>query len=349
MLERQRMDVTITTLTPLWTGGVETGKVDRLHETGILGSMRWWIESLVRGMGGNACDPTGQQCLYDTTKPDDGICDVCRLFGATGWRKCFRLEIEDHTSPDNGVQPQIQAQRQYNKNGRNQTPTWYSPQNVNDKPRSGALTLRIQSLHPDFKPEIIGSLIQFLADWAAIGARPQMGFGVIELAHDRLDTQPLYDWLLTTVVSKSYPQLPSLRNIFLARIQIPNATDENTFNLKYDLRRLFDTKPSDKDLRHFIMGTVQGNRMASKIKISRPYGNSQLRVWGWIPEQATQYRNSWSRDTVAQAIHDHLRTNHTLQVWREFNSSRDSVAPNSGDAAVFLRGLLGLEETGDAA
>ncbi len=46
----------LKTLTPLWTGGVE-GKVDRIHETGLLGSMRWWYEVLVRGLGGEVCDP----------------------------------------------------------------------------------------------------------------------------------------------------------------------------------------------------------------------------------------------------------------------------------------------------
>jgi CRISPR-associated protein Cmr1 len=353
------MDVPITTLTPLWTGGVETGKVDRLHETGILGSMRWWMEALVRGMGGEVSDPTqNERSGFDKKKYDEskaseeaarlreaGLCDVSQIFGATGWRKRFRLEIEDYTKPDSAVQPQIRAQRPYNKNGRNQNPTWYFPQNANEKPRSGALTLRIQSLHPDFKPEVIGGLLQFLADWTAIGARPQMGFGVIELVNGRLDTQPLYDWLLTTAGSKSYPQLPSLRNIFLARIHLPGAQEQATFNLKYDLRRLF---AADQPLRHFIMGTVRDGRIASKIKVSRPFGDGLLRVWGWIPEEATQYRDGWSGKTVAQAIHDHLQTNYALQVWREFNSLRDSVAPNSGDAAVFLRGLLGLEEADDA-
>lgn len=340
------MDIQLTTLTPIWTGGVETGKVDRLHETGFLGSMRWWMEALVRGIGGNACDPAGQQCLYDTTKPDDGICAVCRVFGATGWRRRFRIEIEDHTTPDNAVQSQIQAQRTYNKNGHDQTPTWYFPQRGDDKPRSGVLTLRIQSLHPDFKAEIIGGLIQFLADWAAIGARPQMGFGVIELANGKLDTRSLYDWLLTTAGSKTCPQLPSLRNVFLARIHLPGAEEQDTFNLKYDLRQLF---ANDQNLRHFIMGTVQNERMASKIKISRPYGDRLIRAWGWLPEEAKAYRNGWSRDKVAQDIHDHLQTNYTLQVWREFNSPRDSVVPNSSDAAAFLRSLLRLEEAGDAA
>jgi CRISPR-associated protein Cmr1 len=341
------MDVPIETLTPLWTGGVETGRVDRLHETGILGSMRWWMEALVRGMGGKACDPTGQQCLYDATEPDNGICDVCRVFGATGWRRRFRLDVEDNTNPDNGVKSQLQAQRSYQYSKENtRTPTWYFPQNVNDKPRSGALTLRIQSLHPDFKPEVIGGLIQFMADWAAIGARPQMGFGVITLTNGRLDARPLYDWLLATAGSKSYPQFPSLCNIFLARIHLPGAQEQATFNLKYDLRRLFAT---DQPLRHFIMGTVKDGRMASKIKVSRPYGDGLLRVWGWIPEKATQYDLGWSRDKIAQAIHDHLQSNYTLRVWREFNSPRDTVAPHSGDAKMFLRSLLGLEEADDAA
>jgi len=35
------MELTIETLTPLWTGGVD-GRADRIHETGILGSLRWW-------------------------------------------------------------------------------------------------------------------------------------------------------------------------------------------------------------------------------------------------------------------------------------------------------------------
>ncbi|MCD6141803.1 type III-B CRISPR module RAMP protein Cmr1, partial [Candidatus Bipolaricaulota bacterium] len=45
------MKVKIRTLTPLWTGGAD-GKVDRVHETGILGSLRWWYEAIVRGLGG---------------------------------------------------------------------------------------------------------------------------------------------------------------------------------------------------------------------------------------------------------------------------------------------------------
>ena len=90
------MKITIRTLTPLWTGGVDR-TTDRLHETGIIGSLRWWYEALVRGLGGYACDPTSnkpdERCQFDTKayerthQIEDGlanVCPVCRLFGCTG-------------------------------------------------------------------------------------------------------------------------------------------------------------------------------------------------------------------------------------------------------------------------
>lgn len=335
------MRLEIRTLTPLWTGGIEAGKVDRIHETGVLGSLRWWYETIVRGLGGEACDPAIPSCIYDPDKPDNGLCDVCRVFGATGWRRRFRLTILDQTQPDTSSPKQISADRPINPKT-NRKPTWWFP----DYPRSGNLTLQIQSLAQDFPPEVTAGLIQFIADWTALGARAQMGFGVIELANGRFDTQPLYDRLIASVGSNTYPQLPSLQNIFLAHIQVENVNDRETFNLKYDLRQLF---AGDKQLRHFIMGTVKGGRMAAKVKMSRPYGDGLMRVWGWIPEQADAYQGSWNRDAVVAAIYQHLDTNYTLPVWREMNSTRDTATPNNGDAKVFLQSLLGLEEEDDAA
>lgn len=89
--------------TDIWTGDA-AGKPDRLIPTGIMGSLRWWFEVLVRGLGGQACDPTS-----DVRCPDkDGRhCVVCELFGCTGWARKFRLMILD----DNGqvIQNQIKA------------------------------------------------------------------------------------------------------------------------------------------------------------------------------------------------------------------------------------------------
>jgi CRISPR-associated protein Cmr1 len=99
------MKITLKTLTPLWTGGVDQ-TCDRLHETGLIGSLRWWYEALVRGLGGYACDPTEHSCTFDEekyrkSKADDerqrlrdaGVCDACQLFGCTGWARKFRLRV----------------------------------------------------------------------------------------------------------------------------------------------------------------------------------------------------------------------------------------------------------------
>jgi CRISPR-associated protein Cmr1 len=96
------------------------------------------------------------------------------------------------------------------------------------------------------------------------------------------------------------------------------------------------------------MGTVKEGRIASKVKISRPYGDSLMRVWGWIPEEpASIYTGSWSKNTVVDAIYQHLKTNYSLPVWREMNSTRDTIAPSINNAQAFLRSLLGLKEGGD--
>lgn len=357
------MELRIKTLTPLWTGGVETGKVDRIHETGILGSLRWWYEVIVRGLGGEACDPSQGRCRFDTDKyakssatnkaqrlRDAGLCDVCQVFGATGWRRLFRSTIVDNTRPDSSIRSRATANRSYTDNrGKTHTPTWYFPDNESDKPRSGNVTLQIQTLVSDFSPEVIAGLIQFIADWGAIGAKAQMGFGVIKLENGRFDTQPLYDWLAPVAGNHTYTELPSLRDIFLARISPKNNeqfSEQDTFNLKYDLRRLF---ASDERLRHFIMGTVKGQRIAAKVKMSRPYNSGQeMRVWGWIPEKADVYSTSWDRNAVVAAIHGHLSSNYTLQVWREMNSPGDTATPNNSAAQAFLRDLLAIEEEDDA-
>jgi len=109
------MEIRLRTLTPLWTGGVEQ-TTDRLHETGIIGSLRWWYEALVRGLGGYACDPTSDdpnaRCSFDAKAYEKAkaggrtrseaiseglrtVCPVCYLFGATGWARLFQLRGVD--------------------------------------------------------------------------------------------------------------------------------------------------------------------------------------------------------------------------------------------------------------
>jgi CRISPR-associated protein Cmr1 len=86
-----RLLIQLRTLTPLWTGGVDQ-TCDRLHETGLIGSLRWWYEALVRGLGGYACDPTDEDRCPDN---DGKHCAACELFGCTGWARKFRLRVLD--------------------------------------------------------------------------------------------------------------------------------------------------------------------------------------------------------------------------------------------------------------
>jgi len=75
----------------------------------------------VRGLGGSACDPSEHTCSFDLKKyreskatdesqrlRDAGLCDVCQVFGATGWRRRFGVEVhtvEGEIDPTEGMFP----------------------------------------------------------------------------------------------------------------------------------------------------------------------------------------------------------------------------------------------------
>lgn len=77
-------------LTDIWTGDAN-GKASRVIPTGLLGSIRWWFEVLVRGLGGSPCDPSSKQ----KTCSAERHCVVCELFGCTGWARKFRFDVRD--------------------------------------------------------------------------------------------------------------------------------------------------------------------------------------------------------------------------------------------------------------
>jgi CRISPR-associated protein Cmr1 len=331
------LEIKLTTLTPIWTGGAD-GKADRLHATGIIGSLRWWYEVMVRGSGGNACDPSKHTCLYDPEKPPDyGLCDVCRVFGATGWARRFRLVINDEASLRSASpwERRITASRSYkDRSGKEKIPTWF----FDNPPLNGNASVKIIATDRQFQAEIIGGLVQFLSNWASIGARPQMGFGIVNPISQQ-DTQYLFTDLQSIAGLRTYRDLPSLQNMFFTSISADRFPTNESFNLKYDIRRLF---AANSDLRHFVMGTVQKERQGAKVMMSRPYenkiiGKSTLRIWGWIPEEVTKFGTP--RDQVIKQIHDHLRAHYTVDYWREFDSGRDTEQQYT-NPQKFLKSLL---------
>lgn len=95
-------------LTDIWTGDANTAQskeANRLIPTGLLGSVRWWFEVLVRGLGGSACDPSRPELRCPDRQ--GRRCVVCELFGCTGWARKFRFDVRD---ANGGVrQAQIEA------------------------------------------------------------------------------------------------------------------------------------------------------------------------------------------------------------------------------------------------
>lgn len=176
------MNVKIRTLTPLWTGGID-GTMDRLHETGILGSLRWWYEAIVRGLGGWACDPSKHECNFDAEKyrqsrdaeerqrlRDAGLCDVCQVFGATGRRRRFRLEIAQDDTEAIWTPPD----RMLNIRPPDRNRGWFLPPG-----QMGTLTLRLDG--DERTLSLLAVLFLFLEQWGSIGAKPQLGYGVFEI------------------------------------------------------------------------------------------------------------------------------------------------------------------------
>lgn len=338
------------TLTPLWTGGADRG-IDRVHETGLLGSMRWWFEALLRGAGARACDPTAHTCLYKP-ETDSGICEACRVFGTTGWRRRFRLTvIDDEQLRDQPVGDIVSSRGA----------KWFfdgsqgvanNPALKTDKPKVGPFTLRLDDLDSragadHFDLQVIAGLLQFMADWAGIGARNQMGFGRFRILGERQDTRPLYDYLVARHDTENDLPLPSLKDFFFAVAHSRTNDKREAFDLKADLRALFITPGNpqrDRAMRHYIMGiAAKDEDMAAKVKMSWPI-DRELRVWGWLPSMPDRYRPNWSREAVGDAIRDELRANWQLSQWHEVDTPRNTHLDEHAGMRELLRYLLRLED-----
>lgn len=112
-----KTELKFKTLTPIWTGDADR-KCTTIKDTSIIGSMRWWYEAIVRGMGGYACDPSNGVCEFNTKGYEkavkDGksveeaieiglknVCPACRLFGCTGWKRRFKIVVNDFGGTSN--------------------------------------------------------------------------------------------------------------------------------------------------------------------------------------------------------------------------------------------------------
>lgn len=216
------LTIELKTLTPLWTGGVETGKMDRIHEAGILGSLRWWYEAIVRGLGGEVCIPTSEGTTADRCpRRDDSYCDVCQLFGATGHARRFRLRLEDGKPLFVGDETQIplpsgrvhsfqrQGQTQYRAGG------WY----LQGQAQTGdSLELHLTPLGAS-SVDLLLVPLALISRHASLGAKVSNGYGVVSLTRTgnpiTVDTA-LLDRLPSG--GRASGGLPDLRDFFFLRL-----------------------------------------------------------------------------------------------------------------------------------
>ena len=314
--------LSIDTRTPLWTGGITTQKMDRVEESGVLGSLHWWYEAVLRGLVGaglrpdGVCDPTGDsqhRCNWESHR---WVCRACDLFGATGYARRFRLTMQGGSRLWEDGRVQITAPG--GRNGWYFGPPWISTDA--DPIRGRILPLRGAPVAND-----LAVVLALISHWGGLGARTQHGLGVVDASlqdeQGRL-VMPDVSAFLAPYTSGLYPDdgLPSLSNLFFARLALRNgvsaqwwrqaqlgrgATDQvwrlnAGFSvpvapaIKYKLRygrsgaSVLPAISSSSQADQFF-GTVRRNaNYAAMIHVSNAYRDHQtgrwhFRVWGWFP------------------------------------------------------------------
>ena len=392
------MNVKVRTLTPIWTGDVDS-KSNSIRSTGIIGSLRWWTEAILRGMGKFACDPTEDGRCPDSEPNKTKYCPACLIFGATGIRRLFRLEISGGTKVFDGRPINIKPK------GRNKG--WFLGSGV-----VGEIDFKIVPLDKDFDSNLVLFPLAIAAKWGGIGAKTQHGYGVVELENiDDLKFENFQNALNRIVSSERLNNLgiqeregkkekndalPNIEKMFFAKVNFKvekydwwkevdgiNSDKNDPRIIKWvktnsvpispaiknwlrfgDGKKLWQTGDSNKDRRieNWLFGKINQDKSASKINISCAYkiGDNtwEFRIWGWIPERAERElpeefdRNNFL-ETLKKALNDNDSVtipwnkllgdktgDHKLVVWREFNSSRDTVKENESDINKYLQSLI---------
>ena len=275
----------IKPLTPIWTGDVDR-KNNLLRETGIIGSLRWWYEALVRGLGRSACDPTSDNRCPDK---DGNHCDVCELFGCTGWARKFIFQID---TINKSYAPFVIA-----KPESSQKPSFLGYYDSRGKgyEKNGGLMgeHKLTFIVENDKLDLLILLLKMATGWG-LGAGIQKGFGIVHVEENLKFFNVNIPKSQNSLQKANYKlPLPRIDQFFFYKIlfknevidDIKNVIGSNIFKTMRDLNsyrplniNTFSSYPyiptspwirrairklfKDNDvLRHFIMGfvSVRGN------------------------------------------------------------------------------------------
>jgi CRISPR-associated protein Cmr1 len=335
------MYVRLDMRTPLWTGGVG-GTCDRVHETGIVGSLRWWYEAIVRGLGRRVCDPIEDGCIYERKNGETHaqayarLCDACRLFGCTGWKRRFRLSatMSRSSADDYFCLATLDEDGKFNH--------WWLSQ-VFAESLDQPLVLTNLHLKVEFPPgaasemTALKGLLSLMAHYGGVGAKNQYGFGQFDWS-DKLSPAEAMHAMRHHVsgtpqeASSASPDYYTLRDFWHLSCLIPENEylitrfkranvigDRPTFSrlrdkylpVSFDIR--YKLPGSDRGLRQAyrlvhgkmearrVFGTLKGDKRGSRVFVSHLYKEN-----GWDDD----YRlNVWgfTRPAVGNEIDLHLK------------------------------------------
>lgn len=278
-------------LTPIWTGDRDQ-KGDRLIPTGVMGSLRWWFEVLVRGMDGKACDPTcSERCPAPHKEPTDPghHCVVCELFGCTGWARKFRLMVVDEQG--NLLQRQIEAGKTF--------------------------ILRFIPLRP-ISPEewcLLDCTLRLIADYGAVGGRIVLkpsddqarqdgshhkDYGLIEYGScpDECRCEKNREYLKSYITRREWRcdfeseafSWASLRNFWCVkgRYLARQNAQKSTFNQvigRQEPKRLAQQLQTANDTNRWLAGRQQGSKKVFSFK----YPQEGRRTFGFVKPEMVKF------------------------------------------------------------
>jgi len=366
-------------VTPLWTGDA-TKEARHVEGTGIVGSLRWWYEALIRGMGGRACSPAEDPCKLNLKEfakleqrgcrhadtglclscervalGDSGLCPACQLFGSTGWAKTFHLMIEDTTRrgyPPTG-KDKVHAER---PNAQGKKPAYFFPPG-----RVGFLSLNVLLRHPadEDTGRLLCGLLEFIRRNAALGAKTSLGYGLFDW-ENKPEELPDATWFATEVSrrAKMEPETepqkgtnrwPDLREMFFATIKLPSLwRPEDFVNFKYDLRGVFREGEAIEQL-------IPDGRKRQTLRhfllgtIKEKINQATKIKMAVSPKRDTLKVWGWvpkdsadkiNREVVVQLIRQQIEKEGTITQWREFDSPRDTISKHITDPQQFLQSLM---------
>ncbi len=200
--------VQIKPLTPLWTGDAER-KCSTLRETGIIGSLRWWYEALVRGLGGTACDPTNSEC------EGKHHCDACELFGCTGWARKFKLEVEIDDEVENiceikiGTREKRKVKDKYKYLSRKTKGIMFE--------KASLKFLPLREISKD-EWNLLKNTLDIISNYGALGASTSQGNGVINIIRNCLPCSK--SPIAIGQLPKKAQELPQLGDFFFYKFRL---------------------------------------------------------------------------------------------------------------------------------